>query len=174
MSEFNLDEWIDGAKVPERSATVYARADLVAHIESLEAKLQVARSNPGDDRLASPDSPEALARQIQEARDEMAGSALAFRFKALASSEVKRIYGDAPKIDDEPDSAHIAREYVAAASVEPRLTPEQAQRIRDKIGEGQFALLWETAFAATNDKKVSVPFSLSASAILSRQNSSES
>lgn len=171
---FDLDAWIDGAKLPERAATVYQRADLYAEIKVLEGELQAAKAREGDDRLGSPNSPEAIARKIQTAREEMASSALTFRFRALPAAQVKQIHASAPKINDEPDSDHIAREWVAAASVEPRITPTQAQAIRDRIGEGQFALLWDAAFTATNEKQVSVPFSLSASALLSRQNSSES
>jgi len=174
MSDFDLDAWIDDAKLPERSETVYGRADLYAEIRALEADLQAAKAREGDDRLGDPNSPVAIARRIQDTREQMAASALTFRFRALDRDTVRRIHADAPKVDGEPDADHIAREWVAAASVEPKLTAGQAQKLRDHIGEGQFALLWDAAFAATNDKRVSVPFSLSASAVLSRQDSSES
>lgn len=175
MSEFDLDSWIDGAKVPERSETVYGRADLVAEIQSLEVELRAAKARTeNDDRLGSPDSPEVIARKIQAARDDMEKSARTFRFRALDSATVKSIHARAPKVDDNPDADFIAREYVAAASVEPKLTTDQVQKIRDNIGEGQFSLLWDAAFGVTNEKRVSVPFSLTASAVLSRLDSSSS
>lgn len=169
---FSIDAWITGARLPERTSTVYGRADLAADLEALESQLNAARSSTAsDDRLGSPTSPSALARRILDLREEMSGSALAFRFRAIPKSAAAKITKDAPIVDGEPDADYVAREWVAAASVEPKLTPEQAQSVRDHIGEGQFATLWEAAWSATNDKRVSVPFSQAALVTLNTEDS---
>ena len=86
---FSLDDWISGARLPEQSATVYGRADLVAEIHELEQRLSDARANDGnDDRLAGP-SPSTIAAKIQQAREQMQKSALTFRFRALLDAEIK-------------------------------------------------------------------------------------
>ena len=36
-------------------------------------------------------------------------------------------------------------------------------KIRDRIGEGQYALLWSAAFSVSNERRIDVPFSLAAS-----------
>ena len=38
--EFNLDDWISGARLPEKSVTVYGRADLVAEFYEVEQQIR--------------------------------------------------------------------------------------------------------------------------------------
>jgi hypothetical protein len=51
------------------------------------------------------------------------------------------------------------------------LTPEQAVRVRAAIGDGQYVALWDACQAVTNDKKITVPFSPAASAVLATRDS---
>lgn len=167
---FDLDSWISGAKLPEKAVTVYGRADLVAEFGELEQRLLSLQSGEGvqDDRLTG-DPRIPIARQMDELREQMKSSALTFRFRALLKDEVTPIRQAAPKDKDgEPDAEHVALHWIAAASVSPKVTPEQAGQIRERIGEGQFAALWEAAYSASNDRRVSVPFSLAASAALTK------
>lgn len=166
---FDLDSWISGARLPEKAVTVYGRADLVAEFGELEQRLLAMQSGEGvqDDRLTG-DPRIPLARQMDDLREQMKSSALTFRFRALLKDEVTPIREDAPKVDGEPDPDYIAHHWIARASVSPKVTPEQAQAIRERIGEGQFAALWEAAYSASNDRRVSVPFSLAASAALTK------
>lgn len=170
---FDFGAWLSGAKKPERSVTVYGRADLVAELEELEEQLQAARNNPvHDDRLASTGTPQAIASKIARLQEQMRDSAHTFRFRALDQATVRGIYAAAPQNEDgEYDADHVQAEWVAAACVAPAITPEQARQLQGAIGAGQFALLWDAAFAATNQKRVSVPFSLAASLVNSEDSS---
>lgn len=167
---FDLDSWISGARLPEKAVTVYGRADLVAEFAELEQRLLAMQSGEGvqDDRLTG-DPRIPLARQMDDLREQMKSSALTFRFRALLKDEVVKIREAAPKKQDgDPDDDYVAHHWISAASVSPKVTPEQAAQIRERIGEGQFAALWEAAYSTANDRRVSVPFSLAASAALTK------
>ena len=166
---FDLNAWITGAKLPERAVTVYGRADLVAEFYELEQQLLALQSGEGvqDDRLTG-DPRVPIAQKMDALREQMQSSALTFRFRALMKDEVDPIRKAAPRVDGEPDGDYVAAHWIAAACVHPQVTPEQVQAIRERIGEGQFGALWDTAFSAANDKRVSVPFSLAASAALTK------
>jgi hypothetical protein len=176
--DFDFDSWLNGAKLPERSRTVYGRADLVAELEELEEQLQAANQNAIlDDRLAGSNTPQAIAARIAAVQEEMKSSALTFRFKALDKTVTKALYNEAPKIKDDDgdkiaDQDWIAEHWIAKAAVHPKLTAEQVATLRERIGDGQFAGLWESAFLATNQKDVKVPFSVAAS--IANQDSSSS
>lgn len=177
-AEFDFDSWLDGAKLPERSRTVYGRADLVAELEELEEQLQAAnQATLSDDRLASAGTPQAIAARIARVQEEMKASAVTFRFQALPKRTTKALYEQAPKIKDDDgdevaDHDWLSEHWVAAAAVHPKLTAEQVGTLRERIGDGQFAGLWESAFLATNQKDVKVPSS--AAAFIASQSSSQS
>jgi hypothetical protein len=164
VEDFDLDAWITDARLPERSVTVYGRADLVAEHTELEEQLRrVQRASLDDERLADPSVD--LALRLAEAEERMQSSALTFRFRALLRDETDAIDAAAPKDKDgEPDADYKAAAWLAASSISPKLTIEQAQAVRSKIGEAQFLSLWATAFSASNDRRVDVPFSPAASA----------
>lgn len=175
--EFDLDAWIDGAKLPEKSVTVYGRADLVAEFEQLNEQLRTMKAAATlDDGRLSGDPQARLARRMEDVRTEMQSSALTFRFRAILKEAGDEIRGAAPKDSDgDPDGGYVAAHWIAAACVSPAgLTAEKANAIRARIGEGQYAALWNTAWSVSNDRSVSVPFSLAASELLSRPDSSPS
>lgn len=178
-NDFDLDAWILGAKLPEKSQTVYGRADLVAEFEALDQQLHALNAaevdEDADERLSG-DPAAALARRMESLRQQMQGSALTFRFRALLKDEADAIRKAAPKDSDgDPQGDYVAAHWIAAACISPAgLTPEKAEAIRQRIGEGQYAALWHAAWSVANDQAVSIPFSLAASAALSRQTSSSS
>ena len=171
--EFDLDAWISGAKLPERSVTVYGRADLVAEFEGLEERLHAIKDDePPADRLGVTSESVRIAGRMESLRQEMKGSALTFRFRALTRDEQKAITDAAPKgKDGEPDQLYVAANWIAKACISPGMTAAQAEQMRPRLGEGQYASLWDTAWTVSNAKHVDVPFSLAASGILSTQDS---
>lgn len=173
-----FDAWMSGARLPEKSVTVYGRADLVADLAELEEQLQAANQAVlVDERMNGGSSARAIAAKINAVQEEMKSSAMTFRFRSLPKATVKGIYADAPKVKDDdgemtPDMDHVAVHWVAAACVSHNLTPAKVEQIQDRIGDGQFVGLWEAAFTASNEKRVSVPFSLAASMMRDEQDSS--
>jgi len=157
---FDLDSWIDGAKLPEKSVTVFGRADLVARYYELEQQLSEERNN-ADERLGG-QSPATIAVEMTKVRDAMHASALTFTFRALLDEETAKAKKDHPANED-------ARTYamLSVQAVKPAVPAEKWPMIRSKIGEGQFMALLEAAAGASYDRTVSVPFSLAHSAALS-------
>lgn len=166
-AEFDLDAWIDGAKLPEKAVTVYGRADLVAEHYELTKQLEDASTDEarGDERLSGSPGPR-LARQIREVEDQMRSSALTFRFRAILDADVEAAKKAHPSNDD-------ARAYFMLAQqvVHPQVAEEQWPKIRARIGEGQFEALLNAAAEASHQRQISVPFSLAASAALSTEDS---
>lgn len=170
--DFDLDSWIDDARLPEKAETVYGRADLVAEHQSLEKQLQQAqRDSLNDDRIVNP--ADELAARLRDVEERMQASALTFRFRALTGPEAKEVRNSVPKDDDgEPENDPLVAAWLAASCVSPaNVTPEQMLKIRGRIGEGQYALLWSAAFSVSNDRRVDVPFSLAASVALKTKDS---
>jgi len=164
--DFDLDAWIDGAKLPEKSATVYGRADLVAEYEALDAQLRAEKAKSVDDERLTGDPKVAIAERMADVRDRLQGSALTFRFRALLDSESKPIREAHKGSDDE-----LTFKLLSVQVLEPKVSPEQWPKIRERIGDGQFSHLVEAAGAASYDRQVSIPFSLAASALLGTKDS---
>src|SRR5690348_16049614 len=116
--DFDLDAWIDDARVPEQSVTVYGRADLVAEHQQLEDQLTRVRASHDDGRLVDPSVE--LARRLQEVSDRMEASALTFRVRGLTRAELKAVQESAPKNDKgESDGDDIVAAWLAASCVSP-------------------------------------------------------
>ena len=169
---FDLDAWISGAKLPTRTATVYGRADLLGEYEELEQTLSDARAarekrdGAGDDRLTGRSDEQRIAEQMDAIRDTLMASKLLFKFRALLDAEVEQTRKDAGK-GASPDE--ITYRLLTVQVIHPEVPWEKWAKIRQGIGEGQFNQMLEVAAAATQDKRVSVPFSLAASVALNTQ-----
>jgi len=161
---FDLDSWIDGAKLPEKSVTVFGRADLVARWEELDRQLST-MDDGGDERLGG-NTPATVAAEMTKVREDIDKSALTFTFRAVLEDERKAAEKAAGGDDDK-----LSYLVLSAQAVKPKVSAEQWPKIRAKIGEGQYMALLEAAASASYDRKISVPFSLAHSAALSTPNS---
>jgi hypothetical protein len=155
VDEFSLDDWIDGARLPEKSVTVYGRADLV----------DAQGSDDGDERLVgSPVS--RLAAAIEACEKDMKASALTFRFRAILDADVEAAKRAHPGDEEARTYAMLSKQ-----SVHPQVSEQQWPKIRERIGEGQFNALLNAAAEASFERQIPVPFSLAASAARSTQDS---
>lgn len=88
----NLDDWLDGANRTERSVTLYARNDLLADIDELEAKLRQVEEVAVEDRVYGVGDPH---RELQDKIDdlyvELDKSKLVFRVSFLDDDELQAI-----------------------------------------------------------------------------------
>lgn len=155
--DFNLDEWLTDAKRPERSVTVYKRADLLADLDDLERQIDALARIPEEDQSLA-DSPAALEAQYLAKAEEFHASGLLVRVKGLTSEEIEAI-GEASKTaNDTPEQA--GRRLVAAALVYPKLNVDQLKRLSDAIGSVQMGLIVDAYRLATmKAPEVTVPFS---------------
>lgn len=88
---FNLDSWLDGIQRTERSVTLYARPDLLADIDELEAKLRLADEVPEEDRAMSDSTGGKLQEQIDALYIALDASKQVFRVSFLDDEEVNAI-----------------------------------------------------------------------------------
>lgn len=88
---FDLDNWLDGIQRTERSVTLYARPDLLADIDELEAKLRLAAEIPEEDRAMSDSTGGKLQEQIDALYIALDASKQVFRVSFLDDEEVNAI-----------------------------------------------------------------------------------
>jgi hypothetical protein len=107
--EFNLDNWLDGIQRTERSVTLYARPDLLADIDELEALQRQAAEIPEEDRAAGESTGGKLQEKIDALYIALDASKLVFRVSFLDDTEQNAIQ-EAVKADlkDEADKAASA------------------------------------------------------------------
>ena len=89
--EFNLDNWLDGIKRTERSVTLYARPDLLADIDELEAQQRQAATIPEEDRAAGESTGGKLQEKIDSLYIALDASKLVFRVSFLDDEEQNAI-----------------------------------------------------------------------------------
>lgn len=106
----NLDDWLDGAKRTERSVTLYARNDLLADIDELEAKLRQVQEVPFEDRSMGESAPgKDLQDKIDELYIELDQSKMVFRVSFLDDEELEAVNEEVKKdLKNEIDKAASA------------------------------------------------------------------
>lgn len=151
---FDVDAWLEQAQPPQRSVTVYGRGDLVAELQDLHAQDP---GLPGDARLGG--SP--VTAQILDLQDRIEASALVVHVRGVLDHENRALIDQHTTGDGTGRSLDVpAYEHhlLAAVVVQPQLTPEQASRLRERIGQAQWDALF-AAMSAAAQETIDVPLS---------------
>jgi len=91
-SEFDFEAWIDDARLPEGSTTVYKRADLVAKIDHLARQIRVETdAQAGEKTSAGSALLTKLTKERQALMEAFARSEVTFYLRALPQSRIKEI-----------------------------------------------------------------------------------
>jgi hypothetical protein len=140
-------------------------------VEALERQLASITDTWEPDSLAAANPAEGLARQIQAARQRMRESQVDFRLRALGDKAWSDLVAahPSPNADQLFDPATFPKALVAACCVDPDMDETQAAELFEVLNEGQRNDLWRAAYAV-NVEATSVPFSVSASALLASLN----
>lgn len=107
--DFNLDDWIDGGTVTQRSVDIYARPDLMAEYEDWERRYKPAEARAkqvGDE--AGLDDGDELATLLAEGEriySEWMASKTTWYVRALSDEEINEINERTPKFDALPEFA---------------------------------------------------------------------
>lgn len=169
---FDIDGWLTGASLPQRSVTIYQRPDLVADLQDLARRVAILESVQDAEATAagSPEADELKALQAEQLAKllEFKAGKLTLWVRALDTEELKAIEAATPRItkDDgteEPDwaangRAQIARSIVAAAGPDDvkrdvTFTVDQLRVLEARIGQAQFAQIT----GAKNAAQLQVP-----------------
>lgn len=91
-SEFDFEAWIDDARLPEDSETVYKRGDLVAEINHLARQIRIEIDAIGHEKVSG-GSPllAKLTKERQGLMEAFARSEVTFYLRALPQSRIKEI-----------------------------------------------------------------------------------
>ncbi|MFI6813773.1 hypothetical protein ACIBG7_15235 [Nonomuraea sp. NPDC050328] len=167
----DVDAFLAGLKLPEAPMPICMRGDLQAQWEELEQRLEFLRRQPKNDSLGAVDPTRVVAEQMEALRTEMKEHVRVFLLRAKTRKEWSDLIKlHPPRKEDGAGAAFNPETFpvaaLAACSVRPRMTEEQAGRVIDQITAGQWNELWGKV-AALNAGSGEVPFSFVASEILS-------
>ncbi|WP_088320295.1 hypothetical protein [Kineosporia sp. R_H_3] len=177
-STFDVDAWLEAAAPPQRSVTVYGRADLVAQLEDLVAERDAAQlrastvpvqRGPIDPRLggvvAETEDDRDIAfldDRISDIRAALEGSRLVLHLRALLNEERGELLKKHRASEDDDLTPEGARAYehdaIALALVSPPMTTAQTARLHTRIGEAQWAAIGRTLERASSET-IDVPLS---------------
>jgi hypothetical protein len=167
----DIDEVIASAKLPEKTLPLCLRGDLQAEWEDLERQLKEAEDADDAPVLAGNAAARELAEQMEKLERSMREHEVVFRFRGLSSKKYSDLLVAHKAADDQQDEAVDGLNWdtyptalIAACAIDPKMTLEQAERLNDAVTHRQWDDLFATALAC-NRNQVSIPFSLSASAI---------
>ncbi|WP_372699421.1 hypothetical protein [Arthrobacter sp. JSM 101049] len=134
--KFDVDAWLSGATKPTRSAKVFQRGDLLAEIDELAARIELAEKAeelaPGETALS--DSPNRLRAKYADLVEEFNESALTVRLKAHTKDEQKLI----TKKHKDPTDAGFA---LVSEAITPVMSVEQLKKLHSLVGEFQFGAI---------------------------------
>lgn len=140
-----VDDFLDGYQGPVEEVPVCGRPALVQEHALAEQALFDATRESG---LAGP-TPE-LRAEVARLEAEMAGSVRVFKIGALTYGPWSDLLAAHPPSDERRKLGHIVDDAtfdpaaLAACAVDPPMTVEQAQRMRDTIAPGE----WQALMAA--------------------------
>lgn len=195
-ADFDLDAWINGTKPTERSCVITARGDLVAQADDLLRRYEAVKDVDPAERGVNDDSPDAILAQLEQLDEQLAASRTTWHLRALTPKEIKAageaaeaaVIGDAKDyeahIKDGGEPADYTAHQVAAAvtrvvqpdgSVATSVTPEQVQRLRERLGESvTIRLVYTLNLAMSEEPSITAPFSRKSSPDPGGQESSPS
>jgi len=165
----DIEEILGKAKLPESSVPLCLAGDLQGRWEELAHQLETASTKALS--LGEPAEAKTIAAQMEELREQMTGSEVTFRLRALTAKHWRPLYsampteGDTPELKesfDERFHAWVCR-LVAAVYIDPVMTPEKANQLSEEISSGQWKELTDAAWNINTERR-NVPFSSAASA----------
>lgn len=155
--DFDFDAWLSDAKRPERSVTVYKRADLLADLDALERRIEEAKSVPEEDQSLV-DSTDTLEREYEALAQQFHDSGITIRVKGLTQDEIDVISKKAK--EEKRTESEIGRLQIEAALVSPKLTFDQLGKLSQAVGDAQMSKIVNAYQLATlQQPEVTVPFS---------------
>lgn len=164
----DISEILKRAKPRERSVTICLAGDEVAEVERLERQMADLSDTWQADSLASGNPHEKLAKQIKAARDRMKKAEVEFRIRALGAQAWSDLVAAHPSKNKNEawDPETFPQALLAQCCVDPVMSADQVGELFEVLNEGQRTELCQAAYDV-NAEATSIPFSVSASAILS-------
>lgn len=163
---FNVEDWLLDAHMPEESADVYKRADVIGELSALRRQIETHQEAAAADEKTAGDTDglTTLTARYQELLETFAGSQLTVYTRALSPDEKRAIRAeseartkDLPQAEQNADFGYalLARAIVAVRPfeqdrVEVQWTPTQVRALENKIGQLQVQAILAAHQAAQN------------------------
>ena len=142
--DFDIDAWLEDAERPARSVTVYQKAGLIADLDALAERIENAEDAEVDGPSAGGGS---LRSQYAKLARQFHDSALTIRIEGRSEQERETIALSVPDLTPVQQGAVV----LADAITSPQVTPEQVEKLADKLGEVQFSRIITRFNEACND-----------------------
>ncbi|ERI39189.1 hypothetical protein M707_02750 [Arthrobacter sp. AK-YN10] len=133
--DFDLDAWLDGADRPQRSVTVYQKAGLIADLDALAERIELAEAEEEVDGPSMGGGAQKLRAEYAALAQQFHDSALTVRVQGHSDDERDELRSANPKLG----GGEMGRLILADALVSPKFTAEQVARFEKVIGPAQFA-----------------------------------
>lgn len=161
---FDVEGWLKDAALPEESATVYKRPDVVAELSDLKRRITIeARANDVEQSAASKGA-KALEKEYEQLLRTFSDSALTIYVRALAPDELKDLraaHEERTKgMDSKEANGEFGFDLLAAAitAVKPaggerlpaQFTPAKVKAMEDAIGATQMTAVLAARQQAQN------------------------
>lgn len=161
---FNVEDWLTDAALPEESATIYKRADVVAELTDLKRRIGIVTDAQDAEPTAGSKRPAALIRQYEQLLRTFSGSALTVyvraipreRLQELRAAHEKRTEGLAPKDANEAFGWDLLAEAIVAVKpagqerTPAQFTPAKVKALEEAIGTPQLQLILAARQQAQN------------------------
>lgn len=176
---FDLDEFFAEAKPTIAIAKVCPRGDLLAQHDELSDALQKALAADGQQNKGH--TAPGVADQLKALEAEIEAAMRTFRFQSIGRFAWRQLKEAHPHLDDDGkpkadfdpatgqfvdfdvDTFPVAA--IAASSLAPKITEEQATKLAESLNDAQFGELWKATVIANLGVVVDAPKSQLASAV---------
>lgn len=153
---FDVEAWLTDAALPEDSATVYKRPDVIAELSDLKRRIEIEGRINDPEVTASSKRPATLEAEYEAALRTFSGSALTIYVRAITGERLKAIrdeYVAGPGKAQDEDTRNTEIGYATLAesivAVKPAggtrqpaaFTSETVKAMRDAIGTPQMMLI---------------------------------
>lgn len=155
-ADFDLDGWIDGTQGITGTARIYQRGDLLAELDNLERRIEIAKGVSVQDRGADDDTPETLRAQWDELAQQIVNSSITVHIQDRTIGRRQQIVERLKREDKVTDTATINLYLLADAIIKVETAdgrtktfadgfpPEKLRQIRDRCGDNVLTAAWAT------------------------------
>lgn len=156
--DFDLDAWMSGVRSTVRSVTIYQRGDLLAEIEDIERRLQLAEAPDAAEFGIEDDGggPEALNDRLDALYRTLLDSGVTFKVEARSNDWLDDIYNSVTQASEgrsltkEERLAVANKRQLAGAIIQPQgVTYEHLDRL-EKVSGAQYRKLLAAFFQANS------------------------
>lgn len=158
-----IEDILAAARPREAEVGLCLAGDLAADAERITAEIRRLGDDYAPSSLADVDPRSALRAELDKVHAAMREAEVAFRFKALAREDYSNLLAAHPPVKEGGlfNAETFPPALIAASSIEPVMTLEQAEHLYSVINQHSRDLLWSAAWRA-NTGAINVPFSRAA------------